>query len=427
MKWKDCPLIYPPSDEIALALQDVGKSEKATRKGREVQLHKFPLIEKLARKIYNAIQKEFKNPVGLTKNVTRGSKGLYQELVMLRKHVDAVETDPFFHKYSKDGKVFLIANAAVHSGINIAIGHFQEAIENNLQQKNTARTSSDGLRIGCILLDPQYRDTVSGIMTKKKSRTQSDVTGDPTTHFFEMVLNDCFLNPSYIVSPPVAEYYNQFPEDEKPNWDPNAASIFEHGNTRTPEWMREMWESYLRPKYKKALDKWNKDTGGGDGSPVNFINFCAGDRWLVYLFCKDIETNFLLAGNAGGRMPRHLQMESGFSDQSSLTGSENSQNVLKKRIASGEDELLNAKKARSEILETLSLVRSAMQKKQSPTRGECLNQVASYSQMMVDENVLDTMSPGSKQVYVESLKRERKDLLQKLGGKRDGDRNDESN
>ena len=85
--------------------------------------------------------------------------------------------------------------------------------------------------------------------------------------------------------------------------------------------MLDCWEGYIRPRYKKAIGRWNKDTGGGDGKPSEFINFCAGDRWLVWVFCKDLEAGFLLASSAGGRMPNHLQVESGFENMSPLDDS----------------------------------------------------------------------------------------------------------
>ena len=68
-------------------------------------------------------------------------------------------------------------------------------------------------------------------------------------------------------------------------------------------------------KYKIVLDHWNKETGGGNGEPYSFVDYCDRDaRWLVVVFLKDLEANFLLASNAGGRMPGHLQQESGFND-----------------------------------------------------------------------------------------------------------------
>ena len=66
--------------------------------------------------------------------------------------------------------------------------HFQRHIQQAVQRKNSTRTFNDGV-IGCILLDSKYRGTVGGIMTKKKDRKRSDISGDPTNDFFELVLS----------------------------------------------------------------------------------------------------------------------------------------------------------------------------------------------------------------------------------------------
>ena len=225
-----------------------------------------------------------------------------------------------------------MSNNKVTCGIDLAVKRFQTYIDHQVQQKNTVRTSNDGLRAGYILLDNQYRGSVAGIMTKKKDRCKSDVMGDPTTHFFDKIVQECFLNRDYIVSPPSDRYYREFPEDEKGSWDPNHQSILDH--KRDGAWMCTTWEEYVCPKYKKALDKWNKDTGGGDGSPTAFIDFCGSDRWLVWLFCKDMECNFLLACSAGGRMPRHLQIESGFTEEMSMSSlGDDSSNKIESQVA----------------------------------------------------------------------------------------------
>jgi hypothetical protein len=113
-------------------------------------------------------------------------------------------------------------------------------------------------------------------------------------------------------------------------------------------------------------------------------------------------------------MPSHLQMESGFSDQSSLTGSENSGSASK--CSAAEEQLQLAKKAREDVRETLQSVRDYLSAKNKPAESmdHYLCQVADYSQMMKNENVLDTMSPESKKVYLDSLKKQRKSILEKL-------------
>jgi hypothetical protein len=410
MEWRLLDGLYPDSEEIVVALQDVGKSETVKRKGREITRQKYPLLLKLARNLYTNIQKEC-NPDGLTKNVSRGAQALYKELVLLRKQVDISETHVFFHSYGKDGMVFLIANEPMRCGVDVAIGNFQAATQAFVQQKNSARTCNDGLRVASILLDPTHRDSVSGIMSKKKNRSKSDIPGDHVGNFYEVVHDD-FINQDYTATPPLEQYYNNFPEDEKGSWDPNSVSIFEL--ERSAEWVRDTWESYVRPKYKKALDKWNKETGGGDGSPASFIDYCAGDRWLVWIFCKDIETNFLLAGSAGGRMPNHLQLEAGFTNNDDNSSIAVSDCNCKRSL---ESELDSAKKQKQELKETMDSVRAYLQKKshiEGNTQDHNLRKIAEYSRMMTDTSVLETMSPDSKEVYLESLKKERKNVMNQL-------------
>jgi hypothetical protein len=423
--WKDNPKVYPPAKDIVTALQDLGKDHKKKKKGKEFHEHRYPLIDKLAADIYKAIKKEI-NPEGLTKNTSRGKEPLYKELVLSRKHIDATECHPFFHEYQKGGKVYLIANNPTHSGIDQAIHHFEQYVQAQLLQKNSARTGNDGLRIACILLDPQYRGSVSGIMSRKKDRTKSDIAGDPTTHFFEQILTEAFLNEEYIVSPPAAEYYDEFPEEEKGSWDPNDPAIFDPEMNRTAEWLRGTWDDYVKPKYKASLDLWNKGTGGGDGGPTNFVNYCKqSDRWLVYLFCKDLEANFLLAHSAGGRMPAGLQVESGFEEEvSSVSGSDKSPSLIgSKRGREIESELAEAKQHRKEIGNNLAEVISLMKSRsnntnssaaKSPTIDDHIRKVADYSKMMQDASTLDTMSPDTKAAWVSTLKQERKAVMEKL-------------
>jgi hypothetical protein len=163
------------------------------------------------------------------------------------------------------------------------------------------------------------------------------------------------------------------------------------------------------------LDRWNKQAGGGDGTPVSFIDYCAGDRWLVYLFCKDHQANFLLAGNAGGRMPHHLQFESGFNNQSSsLTGTSPSDGTSSKQSKATET-LALAKRKADDIRRMLDTVRDYLSYKRSEnaSTGDYLKKVADNSQMMKDDILCWKQCPHaeSKAVYLDSLRKERKNVL----------------
>jgi hypothetical protein len=89
-----------------------------------------------------------------------------------------------------------------------------------------SRTSNDDIRLGSILLDPQYRETVSGMMTNKKNRKISDIADDATKHFFAKILQKACLNADYKAAPPAQEYYLEMDKKEKERWGPNNSSIF---------------------------------------------------------------------------------------------------------------------------------------------------------------------------------------------------------
>ena len=207
--------IYPPAAEIASALQDPGKKVPRRHKGKPIVKHKFPLIEKLATKLYNGILHHFGNHGVVTKNNTRGKQPLFKEILIARRHTDVAMTDPFFHPYQEDGKVYIISNDTRTCGLDKCVRNFEDHVKQELRKKNCARTCNDGIRLGCILLDNAYRDSVSGIMTKKKDiRQKSDIPRDPNESFFEKILHDAFSNADYVVATPPEEQWNETPEED---------------------------------------------------------------------------------------------------------------------------------------------------------------------------------------------------------------------
>lgn len=77
---------------------------------------------------------------------------------------------------------------------------------------------------------------------------------------------------------------HEFFPPERDKWNPNDPKIFER--ERTAEWLKETWEKYVHTKYKAALNRWNRDTGGGNGHLWDFADYCShGDVWLVWVFC----------------------------------------------------------------------------------------------------------------------------------------------
>ena len=85
-----------------------------TKKGKKIPKTSFPLLERLARKLYDDLKAKFTRTVhkefGLTENVSRAKEAIVASLCELRKHVDVSETNIFFHSYGNKGKVFMIGN-----------------------------------------------------------------------------------------------------------------------------------------------------------------------------------------------------------------------------------------------------------------------------------------------------------------------------
>ena len=76
-------------------------------------------------------------------------------------------------------------------------------------------------------------------------------------------------------------------------------------------WFKITWDEYVRKKYKVALNNWNKETGGGDGTPVSFQNYCDGNTWLTLVYLTDETCGGLLSTCTSGQTPSHLCGESG--------------------------------------------------------------------------------------------------------------------
>ena len=431
--WKDSPSIYPPAEEIAKAMQDLGKTVDVTKNGKVTKQQKFPNVEKLCKKVVDNIRDVFNKPVYLTKNQVRAKAKLSMYVFLQRKAKTITETDPFFHAYGKDGDVYLITNDPRHCGLDVAVKLFQDHLFTQHNTKNASRTMNDALRLASIMLEQKHRDSVSLLMTNsRKKRKQNDQTGNITVALFEKMLED-FMNPEYEAVLPAAAYYNEFPEDEKGDWDANHHDIFQQQRDAT--WLKGTWELYLKKRYKSSLDRWNKDTGGGDGSPALFIDYCGNDRWLVVVFCKDRDCNYLLASNAAGCMPAGYQCkESGFE----LPASANTPDTKKRER---ENSPQAAKSTQGKIDDALDSVTKYLKRKEaaaSPLRAsaasaaasaavtstEDIKEVTRLSHMLIHQEVLNSMTPKTKRVYMKEARKKRKALVAKMSARHDADSDD---
>ena len=60
--WKDDMEIYPPAEEIAKALQDLGKSAETTNKVKKETTQKSYVLDKVCKKVVDHIRSKFGNP-----------------------------------------------------------------------------------------------------------------------------------------------------------------------------------------------------------------------------------------------------------------------------------------------------------------------------------------------------------------------------
>ena len=64
-------------------------------------------------------------------------------------------------------------------------------------------------------------------------------------------------------------------------------------------------------------------------------------------------------------------------------------------------------------------------KKNEDQEDKCIEQIAKYSAMLMDKNVLLSMSPDSKNAYCSALKRKRKSVIEQMEKIKDDNNDDE--
>ena len=73
------------------------------------------------------------------------------------------------------------------------------------------------------------------------------------------------------------------------------------------KWLMQTWNNYLRPRYRKFLKKWNKETGGGSRTLECVPNYTNDGKvnspWLLWAYYLGSKHEFLLANNTSGTVP----------------------------------------------------------------------------------------------------------------------------
>jgi hypothetical protein len=300
--------LYPSFDTFMTAIQDAGKEKKA--KNKETGVVVFPKIKKICLDIYRKIYARHRDRLSsLDKNDTRGAQKLEKVILLKRKKRDITEIDAAFAMYrDAEGSVYIISNDPNKFGLNLVLEAFENHIGQAVTKTMLNRTPDDAMRLVWILLDPENRATVQGILTGKKDQRRMDQSYCTTLAFFDEKASD-FNNPAYVVRSPQLLHdivdYETFdpnnvsfslmclsPSSMLKNYllEPQADRI---SIQRDGKWLLATWEEYAKPKCKEALSRWNKETGGGDGTLPSFANYACAP-WLAWVFCLDSEFDFLL-------------------------------------------------------------------------------------------------------------------------------------
>ena len=203
----DCSLqddkeLYPSLDVFMTAIQDAGREKKS--KNKDTGVMAFPKIKKLCLDLYRKIYARHSNRLpGLDKNEHRGAQKLEKVILLKRKKREVSEVDTEFAKFcdKNEGCVYTIANDRHKFGLNLVLDAFENHQLQAVSKTALNRTPDDAMRLVWILLDPDNRGTVTGILTGKKDRKKMDQSHCTTLAFFEEKAGD-FNNPAYVVRSP---------------------------------------------------------------------------------------------------------------------------------------------------------------------------------------------------------------------------------
>jgi hypothetical protein len=232
-------------------------------------------------------------------------------------------------KYAVAGltKVYVIGTglAVDRAGFRIVLQGQLNYWRSKITTTVTQRSPNNALRLAGIMCDPEERENIQKIMANKKgARAQSDQADYTFTAYFQSIVAK-FKSSTYVVE----RQSNVKKIKGNESFDANDVSenefnfqlvCFSHSiqidryslDGRDGKWLQQLWEVYLRPKYRDSLKRWFSETGGGSGNIWDFQGYCGNERWLAWVYMLDANSGFLLCSNASPICPDSLCNESGF-------------------------------------------------------------------------------------------------------------------
>jgi hypothetical protein len=295
---------YPDYKVFLAALQDLGREDAKSKEKKMV----YPKLTKVCGKIYDKIKHLPEASVGTGANRSRDVREMVKICLRLRKLADLHDVHEKFRPFAvgTSERLFIISNDieryGVDSIIDGAIQHF--AVRSLSKQED--RSAADAIRVAAVMLLPENQGAVTGILRGVKDRAKSDQSVDPALAW-AMQAVQTFKDDTFIVEMP-----HEINPGDVYGIDPNDMDRFA-ADKRDGKWFLDTWKLYLKRKYKNAIGRWDKETGGGSRDPAAFADYCErGSRWLVWVYLMDVERDFLLFSNAKGKPPEYVGKESGF-------------------------------------------------------------------------------------------------------------------
>ena len=301
------------------ALQDPGKED--TKKKERTMI--YPKMNKVMGKIFDILKQEerFKIPKGANRH--RSVVDVFtKKVIQQRKHMDYVDVHDEFKAFAgPNDKVYILKNDLEYFGFEQPLRDIVMHYSVRAIQQQDLRVSADAIRVAAVMLLPEYQGPCASFLRgTKDTRAKQDQSVDVDIAWAVQAL-ETFKDPNFTVP-----YPDCMRQSDVEGIDPNEEERY--SIPREPKWFINTWKHYLKKKYKAAIGRWDKETGGGSREPEEFADYCdKNSRWLVWVYLMDIERDFLLFSNAKGKPPEYVGREAGFPFVPTMNDTDTDQDV----------------------------------------------------------------------------------------------------
>jgi hypothetical protein len=322
---------------------------------------------------------------GLDQNKSRCVSKITGVLVKMRKHVDVYQLDDKLKDCApdtNDEKMYVLSNDDLGGQEIFARQVLTKWCTAAQVKKSENRNASVATRAMAAFCLQKHRAGMSHFLSGKWFRGDYDQCTPTSKAFAEAVLQD-FKDPNLVVYR--ASYMDNDDHDPEHKIDPHNCEYA----GRDAVWLLQTWTKYVKPKLKKALVKWYKETGGGSRDPENFVNYCSGDKWIAGIYAMDVQSDFILSSEANGRPPSFVRLEAGFEGDAAAADDpsfETPQQDAKARKAELESTLKDGSKNLSTLLTVMT---DSMKKRKGLSHLDAIHKINERKRELEDDDDFD--------------------------------------